>query len=838
MIPNRAWAQDSSPNPPGSNPVIMVNPENWVDPGEMFPETARSAAIQTVEGPSALLAPTENLLVPNAAKQASVGVIRAGSVDGTNEVLAQECFWANRLDEESAPTGWQVVQDGTAPSGSKHYRMTSRGWSSIPSQWAVGEDAVSMYLRVSFRGSGTGEQWPALQFQVGTTWLAGGLSVRDLSPQWKTKDVKLHTVFHDPVTLRMTTESGEPNLHLEIDQTGLIWCREKVDPEIAVPTVIPIDNNTNPGDVMIPILAGTIFWRVDSGWPVWSDNGFASIEHLINIGCGGECFSSRFLPGSNPHAKELSSLYGRGTFLSPYLQWVKDYGKDFVAHRGFDVTKAQESVDLMNAKLNNPNMGQQLNPKRAENYRALVQWTMDKINLWNSRIAGNPILEKAVNSKVIYGLEMKASEVSQTFRNGTELYSKNPIDPSRIRVLIFEAGEDESFITETYRQTLRRGAPLSSLRVLVGEVDVTMRVWTRFALSRVGEIKRILPPIISYGSGVMSGISTAARMIPGIAAETAGVVVVSAAEAAFIVGIGDAGWKTYKYLNLEDWESSLSWSEYTCIQHGFTRILVEYGGTPWCVDSSWIESSIDSNFQPFRVKIPEHEFTARRYSDGKRIFYHHPEVESYWEMRVYETRSDGVVLEKKVNGGSVLIDIPYDENGHGLYTVLYDDPQGGLMTMTFEVVLIGPHESGNGFKFGISYLETQSPEDYGACPGWSPSRSVGAECFFGTLPGLDYNLYPDLDRDLVATGSERADPNGDGKTDDARDTDGDGIKDYQDSDDDGDGVPTSLEVDSNHDGQYDWVDTDHDGVQDYLDRDSWPPYVKRLFLPTISYSSR
>jgi len=332
----------------------------------------------------------------------------------------------------------------------------------------------------------------------------------------------------------------------------------------------------------------------------------------------------------------------------------------------------------------------------------------------------------------------------------------------------------------------------------------------------------------------MSGISTAARMIPGLAAETAGVVVVSAAEAAFIVGVGDAGWKTYKYLQLEDWESSLSWSQYTCIQHGFTRILVEYGGTPWCVDSTWIESSIDSNYQPFRVKIPEHEFTARRYSDGKRVFYKHPAVESYWEMRVYETRSDGVVLEKKVNGGSGLIDIPYDENGHGLYTVLYDDPDGGLMTMTFEVVLIGPHESGNGFKFGISYLETQSPEDYGGCIGYSPSRPVGAECFFGTIPGLDYNLYPDLDRDLVATGSERADPNGDGNPSDARDTDGDGVADYRDSDDDGDGVPTVLEVDINHDGQYDWVDTDRDGVQDYLDRDSWPPHVKRVFLPAVS----
>ncbi|MBX3011515.1 MAG: hypothetical protein KF832_08395 [Caldilineaceae bacterium] len=51
-----------------------------------------------------------------------------------------------------------------------------------------------------------------------------------------------------------------------------------------------------------------------------------------------------------------------------------------------------------------------------------------------------------------------------------------------------------------------------------------------------------------------------------------------------------------------------------------------------------------------------------------------------------------------------------------------------------------------------------------------------------------------------------------------RDTDGDGIPDYQDADDDGDNVPTKQE-DPNHDGDPTNDDTDGDGIPNYLDPD-------------------
>ncbi len=821
-------AQESEPT---ENPVITINPDGWQDPAELFP-MARAASTEV--DPALLFAPTSNAELPNAAEQPGTFGVQTASVE---ETQARECFWANRLDEQGAPNGWQAIQDGSAPSGSRHYKKTYQNTVSITQDWNVDPDATEMYLRVSFRGSGSISGAAAVQFFISAPHRIGlaSINVLDLSTQWQTRDVKLSQVYLNPGSLYMDTSSIDSQVRLEVDQVGLIYCKEPVNPDDVIIDVHTITDQTDPGVVMIPVIAGTIFYRVDSAWPLYSEHGFASIRYLMEAGCGGECFSSRFLPGWNPHAKELSNLYGNtGPWMSPYIDWVKEYGKDFVSRRGFDPVAAQRAIAEWDQKLANPSLG----PVKREGYTALRSWTQSKLDLWNLKVAGNAIMEKAVNSKVVYGLEMKASEMSAPFRGGTEIYAKSgQVDPSRIRVLIFDADETDDFIRETYRQALRRGAPLSSLRVLKGEVDVTLRVWTRYAASQFGEVRRILPPIVQYGSGVMSGLATAARAIPGIAAATGEVVVVPAAAATFIVGVGDGAWKVYKYSQLSDYETSMSWWQYTCSQHGFSRMTVEYTSLgQWCVDRSWVESSLrtDGQWQPLVVQIPEHGFTTRRYSDGKRIFYTHPEVKSYWEMRIQEVRSDGVVLEKKLSNGTVSIDVPFDNNGHGLYTLLYDDPEGGLMTMTFEIVLIEPHPEGNGYRFGVSYLETQTPEDYGACPGWSYSRPAGAECFFGTLPNLDYSLYPDLDRDRVPTGQEQADPNGDGNPGDARDTDGDGIKDYMDDDDDGDGVGTSLEVDINGDGRYDWVDTDHDGVEDYLDRDSRPAHIKSVYLPAVA----
>ncbi len=58
-----------------------------------------------------------------------------------------------------------------------------------------------------------------------------------------------------------------------------------------------------------------------------------------------------------------------------------------------------------------------------------------------------------------------------------------------------------------------------------------------------------------------------------------------------------------------------------------------------------------------------------------------------------------------------------------------------------------------------------------------------------------------------------ADELGSGGAEDPRDTDNDGMPDYQDTDDDGDGVPTADELE----------DTDGNGVPDYLQAESTNP---------------
>jgi hypothetical protein len=82
----------------------------------------------------------------------------------------------------------------------------------------------------------------------------------------------------------------------------------------------------------------------------------------------------------------------------------------------------------------------------------------------------------------------------------------------------------------------------------------------------------------------------------------------------------------------------------------------------------------------------------------------------------------------------------------------------------------------------------------------------------------------DDDGDGIPTRLEAADPNGDGKLDDARDTDHDGIPDYMDADDDGDGKLTKNEQpDPNGDGNpSDAKDMDNDGIPNYLDNDDRP----------------
>lgn len=87
--------------------------------------------------------------------------------------------------------------------------------------------------------------------------------------------------------------------------------------------------------------------------------------------------------------------------------------------------------------------------------------------------------------------------------------------------------------------------------------------------------------------------------------------------------------------------------------------------------------------------------------------------------------------------------------------------------------------------------------------------------------GIDDFQDTDDDGDGVPTEDENPDPNGDGNPVDGQDTDGDGIPDYLDQDDDGDGIDTIFEDYENGNGDGDPTndDTDGDGIPDYLDDD-------------------
>lgn len=73
------------------------------------------------------------------------------------------------------------------------------------------------------------------------------------------------------------------------------------------------------------------------------------------------------------------------------------------------------------------------------------------------------------------------------------------------------------------------------------------------------------------------------------------------------------------------------------------------------------------------------------------------------------------------------------------------------------------------------------------------------------------STFEDEDGDLIPSDMEgRGNPDGDGNYPDARDSDLDGLADYQDSDDDNDGVPTRNEIDFDDDGNPEFRNTDAD----------------------------
>ncbi len=123
---------------------------------------------------------------------------------------------------------------------------------------------------------------------------------------------------------------------------------------------------------------------------------------------------------------------------------------------------------------------------------------------------------------------------------------------------------------------------------------------------------------------------------------------------------------------------------------------------------------------------------------------------------------------------------------------------------------------------------TLSFEDYGIGAVFIPS-GLGYYQYPPGNTGLDpydqlifsFQLFDSqvLDHDNDSVPSYMEDPNGNKNLLDD-DTDGDGIVNYQDTDDDNDGRPTKFEVIVEEDGSVTFPDSDGDGTPDYLDKDS------------------
>lgn len=153
-----------------------------------------------------------------------------------------------------------------------------------------------------------------------------------------------------------------------------------------------------------------------------------------------------------------------------------------------------------------------------------------------------------------------------------------------------------------------------------------------------------------------------------------------------------------------------------------------------------------------------------------------------------------------------------DTDGDGVPDYRDDDDDGDGESTRDETFPSYSDDDGDSIP---EHLDADEEDGPAADPDGDGLNNADEDCL-----GSDPN-NADTDGDTVDDSEEVELPCG------ARDTDGDGIPDFNDSDDDGDAIPTSVEYNPGAygakyptDSDANWNDVDGDGVQNHLDLDS------------------
>lgn len=799
----------------------MLDPALWQEVDSIAPERAE-------EEIAAAGIDSWVPIVPNAA-EAPVG-LQPASADTPS---AGECYWSALLDEQepsASSDSWERVQVPDAFSGDFIYRNVHVGTSArrkltVQHEWNVPGGAVERWVRYYYRGTPDRQRTfttVANHSDETVVEYLPDIENSNLSDEWKLYQYKLDDAHLTKDLDLWIWPSLDEGSRIEVDQAGIFYCYPDLPWDQVFPDILGISEE-HPSDVIIPVLAAVFMAHGGTASNVINDVGLTSAKWMMERGMQGQVLGTNFFPGSNPMAMgDVKGLDGLGPWMSRDISYATKWALDFNTRRGFNPDKAAEVI----ARLNRLLVWNKALFMKQQHRRVLLQWVVDKLNYYNTVIKPNPMYQRMLRTPVVYVMEVKKSEMTGPFKDGMEWFVKSgKVDWSRLRILIFSADAEDDVIVATYQHAIRNGAPRSALRVVKGDMVYAAGKWSRF----VGDLKRGLPGVIAYGGSIESlGAATSiGQKLYAIALETGGIVAPAATGAVFITGVGDAILKSLDYNELEAWETGLSWGEYVLTNHGYTRILMDQDIGSHASVYQETELTYDQ-FRPLRFKIPEHDITCRSYYDGGREFLEHPAVESYMEWRISDVvldDNDGnfgyVTIEKKVDGGpNVFVDISF-EIGQNQYSMVYDHPDCGLISMTFELIYVRQNSENDHFTIGVSYFSTQAPEQYGACIGWSTSRPEHAPCYTGDIPAEDYVEFPDFDGDGVHTLHEGVDPNRDLDVFDSQDTNADELWDYMDPDDDGDGLLTRFEgADPNGDGNpIDARDSDYQSGPDYLDWD-------------------
>ena len=790
---------------------VAIDPSLWTDmPTEVVSAKDRSGI--PPRGP-------DEFLVQNAAYGPS------GEVQGAGALEDLDWYWYSRCDEGDCPVtqGFVRIELGDAPSGNYAWRLNpeTTGGMKFEKMWEPTCSPQQVWFKVTGRGASSsgslqvtqsGANKGTIEFSTSfqsSEWKAAWIRLDDNSTLQPLDMGKLGELV---VTYTQSPGSGA----IEIDDTGVVIGYTPRPFEIrglAWPTLL----------VTILFNDGEVVFHGGAASNGLVKEGLISTKWAIENGLGGTVLGTKYYPGTNPYSVgDVKALQGLGPYVAKDCSLACQYASAFGETRGFLLEAAKAQLVRLEQKLANPATKAEMRTL----YEAWKIWSIDKIGYYEQYIAPNPMYIRMANTGVVYGLEMRASELKGPFQSGLEWYAESGRVPwDRLRLLIFSNDTADDVIRETYDMAIRNGAPRSALTVVRANLRDVENTWVEYIKPQVVWWRNI-PQLIQYGLATgMSALSGAGTHLLAWAAEygaaSAGIEI---AGAVAIVGVGDVGLKAYNYSQLEPWERGVDWTTYVKVNHGFTRVMIVEEWGEWA--EGWAETYLtaDGVCRPLQFKIPEHQISGHRYSDGMRIFLTHPHVTSVMMWRVKEVvpnDADGnyghILLQKCMDDGSFR-DFPISyEFGQGTYTMVYDHPDMGLMAMSFELLYL-QHEDGR-YRIGTSFFETLSPEDYAVCAGWSPTRPVDQPCQFNVQEG--YKFWPDMDKDGVSTEDEQPDPNMDGLSDDAPDLDQDGLANYFDPDDDADGVPTAWEL----------GDANLNGVADYLESGFHPSIIS---LPAVS----